>query len=90
MNKSLFMQFVNAVITLATTQSTNAQALADAQQQAKDAVTKLQAEEDADTLSDSENAQVQQALNLISAAAPPAPAAVAQVTAAVPQTPAAS
>lgn len=90
MNKSLFMQFVLAVITLATTQATDHQALADAQKQATDAVTALQAEKDkeaadtaANALTDDENAKVQQALDLISAATPAAPDAVASTATAV-------
>lgn len=85
------MQFVLAVIALATTEATDHDALAAAQKQAKDATDALaatqaadQAAADANKLTDDEQARVQQALNLISAATPPAAPAVAQVVANVP------
>jgi hypothetical protein len=88
MTKKIFMQFVLAIITLATTQTTDHAALETAQKQAKDAADQLQALKDADAkaatdnaLTDEEQGQVQQALNLISAATPPAPEAIAAVEA---------
>lgn len=83
MTKKLFLQFV---------------ALAEAQAKAKDAADQLQALKDSDSaaaadnaLTDEENQQVQQALNLISAANPPSPEAVNSIAANVEQaTPAAS
>lgn len=92
MNKELFLQFVRAVIVLATTKATDTAALAKAQEDAKTAVDSLEALKasdaaaaDANKLTDDENSEVQNALNLISAATPPPPASVDNVVASVPQ-----
>lgn len=93
MNKATFLKFVNAVIVLATTKATNHAELEKAQTQAREAVAELQQVKAADAasaeeqkLTAEETSQVQQALNLISAAEPPAPAAVEQVASNVLQT----
>jgi hypothetical protein len=92
MTKKLFMQFVLAVIQLASTQATDHATLEKAQADARDAAQKLSDLQAADAsaaeankLSDEEQGQVQEALNLISAATPPAPEAVANVEANVSQ-----
>lgn len=82
------MQFVMAVITLATTQSTNAAALAAAQKQAQDAVDALNAEHTADALTADEQANVDKALSLVSASTPATPAVVDATQTAVDSVPA--